>query len=177
MLPETSLWDANLNMSLLIAFRTKFQHTCMAEPPLTWSLPSIPDPSLVTWTPPLSIPCNPALWGFSAHKTTLLFSCLWAFACQGAVFLECLSSCCLPEKTLLMLQDVAQALKSSVKLLDQSWQHSFYVTAKLCASFSHSTRYCTMCCNILQSALNFYISSSETDIYLFFLHAQAAHSS
>lgn len=65
---------------------------------LTWSLPSIPDPSLVTWTPPLSIPCNPALWGFSAHKTTLLFSCLWAFACQGAVFLECLSSCCHQKK-------------------------------------------------------------------------------
>lgn len=43
-------------------------------PSLIWFLPSIPDPSLVAFTPPLRIPCNPATQRCTAHKSTLLFS-------------------------------------------------------------------------------------------------------
>ena len=75
-------------------------------PSLTWSLPKFPDPPLVTSTP-LTIPCSPAIrrftcWFFCLFKKKfffyLLVLCLWVSTCQGSVFLECLSMCCLPGK-------------------------------------------------------------------------------
>lgn len=53
---------------------------------LIWSLPSIPDPSPVTSTPPLPIPCHSSYKKIYCSQNTLPFSRLQAFACQ------CLSS-------------------------------------------------------------------------------------
>lgn len=52
---------------------------------MTWSLPSIPDPSLVTSAPPLPIPCNLAIQRSTAHKST------WLFACLGPLYARALS--------------------------------------------------------------------------------------
>ena len=75
-------------------------------PSLTWSLPKFPDPPLVTSTPPLTIPCSPAMWRLTCWVFCLFlkkfsFTCwFYVFGSPGARALSSWNAfpCCLPGK-------------------------------------------------------------------------------
>lgn len=106
-------------------------------PSLTWSLLSIPDPSLVTSTPPFPIPCHPAIWRFTAHKTP----------CHFHVFRLLHVSVYIPGMLFLQLSTrqththparCSSSIYNSVKPHKKRWLRPLYVTVRLCTSFSCS---------------------------------------
>lgn len=117
-------------------------------PSLTWSLPSIPDPSLVTSTPPLIQPYEDLL----LIKHLVIFISL-GFCMLVYIFLECLSSSCLPGKLLLISKGAAQVF--TTQLSPPSWADCAPVRSQPSFARPSLTAHFTMYFSILQSALHF----------------------
>lgn len=105
--------NANLNMSLLIAYRIKFQHASMPYPP--W-----PGPCQAFQNLPLEPPLLLFLYfiiqpyeNLMLTKHLVIFMSL-GFCMSVSSFPECLSSSCLPGKLLDISQDAAQVFTSQV---------------------------------------------------------------